>query len=117
MLSFKLKCEFLEHVTPDFVSPEHLPASLFDDCSNEIDKILEIMELKKKKKDFLWAYSPYINEDGTMTDCKVKVLEYNFDQGEFLIEFDDKYKHSELRSYEFQLHQDLNQISKLRKYC
>ena len=75
------------------------------------------METKKKNNDFLWAISPYINEDGTMTDCKVKVLEYDFDRGEFLIEFDNKYKNSELRSYDFQLHQDINRVSKLRKYC
>lgn len=31
LLSFKLKCEFLDHVTPDFASPEHLPHSIFDD--------------------------------------------------------------------------------------
>lgn len=116
MLSFKLNCEFLDHVSPDFSSPEHLPPSIFDDCSNEIDKILEIMEQKARKNDFLWAYSPYINEDGTMVDCKVKVLEYDNERGEFLIEFDDKYKNSELRGYEFSIHQDINRISKLRKY-
>jgi hypothetical protein len=52
-----------------------------------------------------------------MIDCKVKILDYDFDRGEFLIEFDDKYKHSELHSYEFLQHKDLNRISKLTKYC
>jgi hypothetical protein len=78
--------------------------------------ILEMMEYRKRKNDFLWGYSPYINEDGTMTDCKIKVLEYDFDRGEFLIEFDDKYRECELRSYDYQQHKDLSRISKLTKY-
>jgi hypothetical protein len=117
MLSFKLNCEFLDHVSPDFASPEVLPPSIFDDCSNEIDKIIELMDLKKRKNDFLWAYSPYINEDGSMIDCKVKILKYDFQRGEFLIEFDDKYKNAELRSYEYTISQDITKVSKLRKYC
>lgn len=102
---------------PDFGVPEHLPHSIFDDCSNEIDKILEVLKEKKRRKDFLWAYSSYIQEDGTMINCKVKVLNFDFDRGEFLIEFDDKYKCSELHSYEYLKDQDISKISKLRKYC
>jgi hypothetical protein len=45
-LSFKLKCEFLDHITPDFGISEQLPHSLFDDCSTELGKILEIMNQK-----------------------------------------------------------------------
>jgi len=117
LLSFKLKCEFLDHVTPDFSSPEHLPHSIFDDCSNEIDKILEIMEERKQNDSFLWGYSPYINEDGSMTDYKVNILEYDFDRGEFLIEFQEKYRERDLRSYDYLQHKDLSRISKLTKYC
>ena len=96
-LSFKLKVEFLDHIIPDFEIPEHLPHSLFDDCSTEINKIMQHMEDKKRRNDFLWAYSPYIQENGQMVDCKVKVLEFDFDRGEFLVEFDDRYKQSEER--------------------
>ena len=116
-LSFKLKVEFLDHVIPDFEIPEHLPHSLFDDCSTEIDKIMQYMEDKKRRNDFLWAYSPYIQENGEMVDCKVKVLEFDFDRGEFLVEFDDRYKQSEERGYDYLLTKDKSYITKLRKYC
>ena len=116
LLSFKLKWEFLDHVAPDFGVPEHLPHSLFDDCSNEIDRILEVMKEKKRRGDSLWAYSPYIQDDGSMVDWKVKIVDYDFERLEFLIEFEDKYKWSELYGYEYLRDQDISKVSKLRKY-
>ena len=40
---------------------------------------------------------PYLQKNCQMVDCKVKVLEFDFDCGEFLVESDDRYKQSEER--------------------
>jgi isochorismate hydrolase len=71
----------------------------------------------KRRRDNLWAYSPYILEDGSMVDCKVKVLEYDFKRGEFLVEFVDRYLMSDQITYYFSKDQDINKAHRLRKYC
>jgi hypothetical protein len=57
----------------------------------------------------LTAISPYILEDGSMEDCKVNVIEYDNNRGEFLVEFEDKYS--------LYSPQDTKKKQKLRKYC